>query len=112
MSSNQLSYCSSPSGKEILYNQMKQLLEEYYVHAEAEKKFYEALKKTLDDEHKATMAQIEAAEYNKQIKMHKKMEIVLSKMQEQLALLETEEEELRKFTEGLTMFMMDMKKTT
>ena len=108
---NQLSFNSSPSGKEILYNQMKQLLEEYNVHAEEEKRVFEAVKKTLDDEHKAALAQIEAVHYNNQIKMHKKMEAVLSKMQDQFALLETEEDELRKFTEGLTMFMMDMKKT-
>ena len=90
---------------------MRQLIDEYNVHVEEEKKVYEAVKKTLEDQYKRTLEELETVQYHKQLKMHKKMETIMSKMQSQFAMLETEEDELKKFTEGLTMFMMDMKKT-
>jgi len=105
----ELNYLGKPTGREILTSKLEKMIHIYNAHVEEDKKVLEATKILVQGECDLLLKDIETQFYDKQVATHKKMESLMIKMQQEITSMEPTEDELRKFSDGLSMFATDMK---
>ena len=113
MSSNsELSYAGNPSGKDILGAKAQKIIEDYQAHTVAEANLCEDLVKGIETWASNTIKTIKEASYQKQVMLHEKMQDLMNQINIGLAETEKEEDELRKFSDALHQFTMDVQAPT
>ena len=108
-STAEMSFSSSPSGREILTAKAENVIAEYNKCVEEDELKLEMIKKAVKDMSDMVIKSLEEEMYNKQMKMNEKMQDILTNINTKLESLESEEEELKNFSAGLAMFMGDVK---
>jgi len=108
-STEELSYLGKPTGREILTSKLEKMIHVYNDHVEEEKRVLEGSKNLIQEECDRLIKDLETRFYEKQVVTHKKMESLMLRMQQEINSLEPTEDELKKFSDGLSMLATDMK---
>ena len=104
-----ISFSSSPSGREVLTTKAEKVIAEYNKCVEEDENKIEMAKKAIKDMADMVIRNLEEEMYKKQMKMNEKMQEILININTKLEALESQEEELQNFSAGLAMFMGDLK---
>ena len=105
----ELSFNSTPTGREVLTAKAEQVIAEYNKCVEEDENQLEMIKKAVQDMSEMVIRTLEEKMYTKQMKMNEKMQEMILEINTQLEVLEGQEEELKNFSAGLAMFMGDLK---
>ena len=105
----ELSFNSTPTGREVLTAKAEQVIAEYNKCVEDDENQLEMIKKAVQDMSDMVIRTLEEKMYIKQMKMNEKMQEMILEINTQLEVLEGQEEELKNFSAGLAMFMGDLK---
>ena len=105
----ELSFNSTPTGREVLTAKAEQVIAEYNKCVEEDENQLEMIKKAVKDMSEMVIRTLEEKMYTKQMKMNEKMQEMILEINTQLEVLEGQEEELKNFSAGLAMFMGDLK---
>ena len=108
-STAEISFSSSPSGREVLTAKAEKVVAEYNKCVEEDEHKIEMAKKAVQDMADLVIKNLEEEMYKKQMKMNENMQEILTNINTKLETLEGEEEELKNFSAGLAMFMGDLK---
>ena len=107
-----MNFSSSPSGRELLTAKAEQVIAEYNKCVEEDEVKLETIKKAVQDMTDMVNKNLEEQMYSKQMKMNENMQEILTNINTKLETLEVQEEELKNFSAGLSMFMGDVKGVT
>ena len=105
----ELSFNSTPTGREVLTAKAEQVIAEYNKCVEEDETQLEMIKKSVQDMSEMVIRTLEEKMYTKQMKMNENMQEMILEINTQLEVLEGQEEELNNFSAGLAMFMGDLK---
>ena len=105
----ELSFNSTPTGREVLTAKAEQVIAEYNKCVEEDETQLEMIKKSVQDMSEMVIRTLEEKMYTKQMKMNENMQEMILEINTQLEVLEGQEEELKNFSAGLAMFMGDLK---
>ena len=108
-STAEISFSSSPSGREVLTTKAEKVIAEYNKCVEEDENKIEMAKKAIKDMADMVIKNLEEEMYKKQTKMNENMQEMLTNINTKLETLEGQEEELKSFSAGLAMFMGDLK---
>ena len=111
-STAELNFSSSPSGRELLTAKAEQVIAEYNKCVEEDEVKLETIKKAVQDMTDMVIKNLEEQMYSKQMQMNENMQEILTNINTKLETLEVQEEELKNFSAGLSMFMGDVKGVT
>ena len=101
----ELSFNSTPTGREVLTAKAEQVIAEYNKCVEEDETQLEMIKKSVQDMSEMVIRTLEEKMYTKQMKMNENMQEMILEINTQLEVLEGQEEELKNFSAGLAMFM-------
>ena len=107
-SPEQLSFSGSPCGSEILKDRVEKLIHAFNSTMEESQQRTEILKKTVMREAATLVAKYEEAQAKKMEKVTERMNTLIENLGSDLKKMETEEEELKKFSSSLGLFFKDM----
>ena len=105
----EMNFNSLPSGREVLMTKAEKVIFDYNKCVEKEEKQLEEIKKAVQEMSEMLIRTLEEKMYQKQMKMNEKMQDMILEINTKLEDLEEQEEELKNFSAGLSMFMGDLK---
>ena len=105
----EMNFNSSPSGREILMIKAEESIAEYNKCLEDDEKQLEIVKNTIRSATETLIRQLEEEIFKKHTRMNQQMEKLIGEINDQMAKVEAQEEELKNFAAGLSMFIGDIK---
>ena len=107
-SAGDLSFCQSPSGSEVLRARVEEVIAGFNTAMEQSQLRTQRLREKVMKEAEVLVAKYEEAEARRQEELSEGMNKLLASLGTDLEELGQQEEELRKFSSGLSLFVKDL----
>ena len=107
-SAGDLSFCQSPSGSEVLRARVEEVISGFNIAMEQSQLRTQRLKEKVMREAEVLVTKYEEAEARRQEELSDRMNKLLGSLGTDLEELGQQEEELRKFSSGLLLFVKDL----
>ena len=107
-SAGDLSFCQSPSGSEVLRARVEEVISSFNIAMEQSQLRTQRLKEKVMREAEVLVTKYEEAEARRQEELSDRMNKLLGSLGTDLEELGQQEEELRKFSSGLLLFVKDL----
>merc|ERR1712059_124089 len=105
----ELSFTSSPTGREVLLARAQEVIEAYNTAVEQQEGAVEEVRKMVLDQAELLIARFVENMENKRSLMNKEMQSMINEINQELSDLGPQEEELLNFSSGLGLLMKEMK---